>query len=71
MIGKIFLSPKNNKKVKVLKQYEIVVLCLDLDDPIKIFWHKEIQNKHIIEIANLKPIINIDNKMTMIQGKLF
>lgn len=71
MIGKIFLSPKNNKKVKVLKQYENVVLCLDLDDPIKTFWFKKIQNKYIIKIANLKPIVKMENRMNMIQGKLF
>lgn len=54
IIGQCYLSPKNNKKVKVLKQYGNVVLCLDLDNPTTIFWHREIPNKYVIRISSLK-----------------
>ncbi len=54
MIGETFIIKNSNKKVKVLKQYSNIVLCIDLDVPTRIFWHKEIDNKYIVKISSLE-----------------
>ena len=56
MVSKVFKTKQNGKKVKVLKQYETIVLCLDLDIPKKVFWHKEVDNKHLLKIENLEEL---------------
>jgi len=54
LIGETFIVKNSNKKVKVLKQYSNIVLCIDLDVPTIIFWHKEIDNKYIVKISSLE-----------------
>ena len=68
MIGKIFIIKKSQKKVKVLKTYSnTVALCLDIDNPKTIFWHREIDNKYIVKISNLEKL----NEFKQTQKTLF
>ena len=68
MIGEIFIIKKSQKRVKILKTYNnTVALCLDIDNPKTIFWHREIDNKYIIKIFNLEKCENFKQ----VQSSLF
>lgn len=68
MVGEIFLIKKSQKRVKILKTYNnTVALCLDIDTPKTIFWHREIDNKYIVKISNLEKL----NEFKQTQKTLF
>jgi hypothetical protein len=67
MIGKTYKIKHSDKIVKVLKQYETIVLCLDVNEPTRIFWNKERERKYIVKISSLEDIENIKQQ----QGSLF
>jgi adenylate kinase len=67
MIGKTFIIKKNKTKVKVLKQYGNTVLVLNLDNPKKIFWHREVDRKYVIKVSDLEKV----NEPKQTQNSLF
>lgn len=67
MLGKTYKIKHSDKLVKVLKQYETIVLCLDVNEPTRIFWNKEIERKYIVKISSLEDAEDIKQ----VQGSLF
>lgn len=67
MLGKIYKIKHSDKIVRVLKQYETIVLCSDVNEPTRIFWNKERERKHIVKISSLEDVENIKQ----VQGSLF
>jgi hypothetical protein len=67
MLGKAYKIKHSSKLVKVLKQYETIVLCLDVNEPTRIFWNKKRERKYIVKISSLEDVENIKQQ----QGSLF
>jgi hypothetical protein len=67
LLGKTYKIKHSDKLVKVLKQYETIVLCLDVNEPTRIFWNKERERKYIVKISSLEDVENIKQR----QGSLF
>ena len=67
MIGETFIVKNSNKKVKVLKEYKNIALCIDLEAPNKIFWNRVVDNKYIVKISRLEKVENLKQ----IQNSLF